>query len=59
MRMNRNDTNQYEQSDFVPDDAYVGMAKAVDDGFKKFLKKRGLDAAPKGFNYSKTKEKDK
>jgi hypothetical protein len=38
------------------EDCLKGMVKAVDIGFKKFLKKRGIET-PKGFNYSKTKEK--
>ena len=41
----------------IPNDPNTGMKKAVDEGFKRFLKKRGLET-PTGFNYSKQKNQE-
>ena len=41
----------------IHNDPNAGMKKAVDEGFKKFLKKRGLQP-PTGFNYAKQKNQE-
>ena len=45
-------------TDVLPEDSFAGLKKMVDEGYAKFLKKRGLENDPK-FNYGNTKKKGK
>tara|TARA_Y100000310_G_scaffold305320_1_gene345362 strand:+ start:8733 stop:8909 length:177 start_codon:yes stop_codon:yes gene_type:complete len=51
-------TDKLDQVDeATPDSSYAGLKKAVDEGYKKFLKKRNLESR-EPFHYGKF-DKDK
>jgi len=51
---NKNISNKTKK---IADDPNAGMKKAIDEGFRRFLKKRNMEA-PTGFNYSKQKNQE-
>ena len=58
MSERHNKKDMASAADSLPEDTFAGLKKAVDEGYAKFLKKRGLERDPK-FNYGNTNKKGK